>query len=292
MMSRGLSCSQLYRDAIEKLSSSNIANSPNEAAWILEHIAGLTRLMIHASPDQTVSDDDRQRVWECVERRASGEPIQYIIGSQEFWGMDFMVTKSVLIPRPETELLVSAVLSRMEHHSNPIIIDVGTGSGCLAVSLSAEMPQATVLAIDRCPRAIQTARHNAWYHGKHNQIQFCVGDLLLPLLSAHLVGKVTSVVANLPYIRDEEFATLSPEVREFEPTIALDGGPDGLIHYRRLLPEAEKILAPKGHLVLEVGQGQAHALCEEVRSGSDFHVTEMIHDSLGIQRVVCLERIG
>ena len=291
-MHKGLTRSQLYREAIEKLSSSEISNSTNEVAWILEYAVGLTRLMIHTSPGQSVSEDDRQRAWECVERRATGEPLQHILGTQEFWGMDFIVSRNVLIPRPETELLVRAMLSRLPSQSSPIIVDVGTGSGCLAIALSAEIPNAIVLALDCSLMAIDIARHNACYHGKDDHVKFCVSDLLAPLLSANLVGKVTAIVANLPYIREEEMSTLSREVRDFEPKMALAGGPDGLVLYRRLLPEAAKILVPQGHVVLEVGQGQARCLSEEVSFGRSFGVNEIIPDSIGIQRVVCLERTG
>ncbi|MGB0909323.1 MAG: peptide chain release factor N(5)-glutamine methyltransferase [Nitrospirales bacterium] len=287
-----LSSSELYREACKKLSSSNISNAKNEAAWILEFAAGLTRLLVHTSPDHVVSDDNRERVLDCIARRASGEPLQYIIGSQDFWGRDFMVSRSVLIPRPETELLVQAALERLRGRSSPLIVDVGTGSGCLAITLNEEIPSSIVLAMERNPMAIRIAQHNAWLHGQNGDVRFCVGDLLAPLLSTHLVGKVTAIVANLPYIREDEFPTLSREVIDFEPKMALVGGPDGLSLYRRLLPEAEKVLAANGHLLLEVGRGQASRLCEEVNSVGNYHVNEIIHDSLGIQRVICLERKG
>ena len=287
-----MSYSRLYREATRKLSLCGISNSSNEVAWILEHAIGVTRLMIHTSPDQLITEEARETVWGYVERRASGEPIQYVLGTQDFWGMEFLVTKHVLIPRPETELLVEGVLTRLENQASPIIIDVGTGSGCVALALSREFPRATVLAIDRCPLAIGIAAKNAERHTLLDQVKFCVGDLLAPLLSARLVGKVTAIVANLPYIRESEFPGLSREVCDFEPKLALDGGPDGLAVYRRLLPEAAKVLGPKGHCIMEVGQGQAQLLCEEASASGDFLVNDIIHDSLGIQRIVCLERTG
>ena len=291
-MTQVTSSSHLYREVIAKLSAAGVANSTNEAAWLFEHAVGWTRLMIHTEPDRSLSVEDRQRVWECVERRMSGEPLQYIIGSQEFWGRDFMVTRNVLIPRPETELLVQAVLSRLRNRPHPIIVDVGTGSGCIAITVNLEIPEATVFALDRCPSAIQIAQRNAHFHSQSDHLRFCVSDLLSPLLSGHLVGKVTAIVANLPYIREEEFSTLSREVSNFEPKMALDGGPDGLSLYRRLLPEAATVLAPHGQMVVEVGQGQARLLCEEALSSGHYRADETIRDSLGIERIVCLERRG
>jgi len=287
-----MSYSQLYRDAVHKLSDCGVTNSVNEAAWILEQTISVTRLMIHASPDCLVPDDDRARAWKSIERRANGEPLQYILGSQEFWGMEFVVSSDVLIPRPETELLVHAVLARLEVFPCPIIVDVGTGSGCLAIALSRECSDAMVVAVDRSVQALRIAVNNAMFHGQYSQVKFCVGDLLAPLSSASFLGKVTAIVANLPYIRETELSSLSRDVRDFEPKLALDGGADGLAVYRRLLPEAQNVLAPGGHLVVEVGQGQASRLCDEACSGGRFRVHEIIHDSLGIQRVVCLERTG
>ena len=284
--------SQLFRQAIEKLSRAKISNSTNESAWILEHAAGLTRLTIHTNPDHIVSDEDCKQVWECLDRRAFGEPLQYILGSQEFWGMEFFVSRNVLIPRPETELLVDAAISRLCSRSCPFIIDVGTGSGCVAISLNVELPDATVLGLDRCPLAIRMAQKNAQVYNQDSPVGFCVSDLLSPLLSGRLVGKVTAIVANLPYIREDEFALLSREVIDFEPRIALDGGSDGLGIYRRLLPQAAKVLSPCGHLIVEVGKGQARSLCDEATLAGDYREDEIICDSLGIQRIVCLERKG
>ena len=287
MLSRG----QLYQKAVAKLESSDVGNARHEAAWILEETIGLTRIMIQAFPDADVSKEMWQCAWESVERRALGEPLQYVLGSQEFWGLDFLVSRDVLIPRYETELIMESVLSQVREHVSPLIIDVGTGSGCLAVAMGIELPHAQILALDRCSKAIRTALYNAQHHKIHHRIEFCVGDLLAPLLSTRLAGKVTAVVANLPYIREAEFFTLSPEVRDFEPKMALDGGTDGLVLYRRLLREAQEIVQPSGYVIVEVGKGQASTLCEDAtRCGYRIH--QILHDSIGIERVVCLERTG
>ena len=210
-----LPCYQLYQNAVAKLESSNVSNARHEAAWILEETIGLTRLKVQTFPDHVVSEEAWRCAWEAVERRASGEPLQYILGSQEFWGLDFFVSKDVLIPRYETELIMESVLSRVREHVSPLIIDVGTGSGCLAVAIGMELPHAQILALDRCLNAIRIAVHNANQHEIYHRIGFCVGDLLTPLLSARLAGKVTAVVANLPYIREEEFFTAFPRRSRF-----------------------------------------------------------------------------
>ncbi|WP_447970673.1 peptide chain release factor N(5)-glutamine methyltransferase [Nitrospira sp. M1] len=287
-----MSYSQLYREAIRTLSAWGVTNAANEAAWILEQTIGLTRLMIHASPDRHVPDDDQRQALSCIKRRAGGEPLQYILGTQEFWGMEFAVSSHVLIPRLESELLVKAVMSRLESFVSPVIVDVGTGSGCLAIALSVERSDAMIVAMDRSVQALRVAVGNAKSHGQYDRVKFCVGDLVSPLSSASFLGKVTAIVANLPYVPERELASLSRDVRDFEPTLALDGGADGLAIYRRLLPEAEGILQPHGHVIVEVGQGQADCLCDEACRSGSFRVHEIIHDSLGIQRVVCLERTG
>lgn len=291
-MTTPMSHAQLYREAVRKLSSAGLSNAENEAMWILEETIGLTRLMIHASPDHFVSAKDEQLAWDVLNRRASGEPIQYLLGTQEFWGLEFLVPRGVLIPRLDSELLIRTILLYLKDAPNPLIVDVGTGSGCLAVALATEIPQSRILATDRSVLAIRTAMKNAARHNVMHQIKFCVGDLLTPLLSCRLAGKVGGIIANLPYIRHEEWDQLPREVREFEPRLALDGGPDGLVPSRELLRQAGVLLAARGVLVLEVGKGQARRLCQDVTTKDLYHVLEIRRDSLEIERVLCLERKG
>jgi release factor glutamine methyltransferase len=230
-----------------------------------------------------------------------------VLGSQEFLGLDMVVGPEVLIPRPESELLVEEVVAHFESHSKPIIVDVGTGSGCLAISVARALPRAVVIASDRSLLALQMARRNARKHGvdsrilarrnarKHgvdSRILWVVGDLLAPLLSRGLAGKVTAIIANLPYISHDEWDRLSPDVKDFEPRLALDGGPDGLDVYRRLLEEAPGALAAEGVVSMEVGIGQANLLCQEVSDSKFFDVMKVQSDVQGIPRMVCLQRVG
>ena len=285
-----ISYSQLYQEAVHQLSSSGLSNAENEVMWILEETIGLTRLMIHTSPDRLVSTQDQQSARYVLDRRASGEPIQYVLGTQEFWGLEFVVPRGVLIPRLDSELLLHTMLPYVKDRRASLVVDVGTGTGCLAVALGMERPQTRILATDRSLLAIHTAKKNAARHRVIHQMQFCVGDLLAPLLSQGLEGKVAGIIANLPYISHDEWHQLPREVREFEPALALDGGPDGLVPYRRLLHQARVLLAPRGVLVLEMGRGQSAILCQEVNAEGSYTVREIRQDALDIERVVCLER--
>jgi release factor glutamine methyltransferase len=284
-----ISSSQLYREAVDSLLQAGIANAKLEALWIVKEALGIDRLRIHAYPEDSI---DPQRAISLIERRASQEPLQYVLGSQEFFGLEMVVEPGVLIPRPESELLVAEVIARLRSHPQPVILDVGTGSGCLAISVAMALKSGVVIALDRSLSALQVARMNALKHGVHSRILWLVGDLLAPLLSSGLAGKVTAIIANLPYISHEEWDRLSPDVKDFEPTLALDGGPDGLDVYRRLLEEAPSVLASEGVVCVEVGLGQVDRLCEEVSASKFFEVVKVQPDLQGIPRMVCLKRVG
>jgi release factor glutamine methyltransferase len=286
-MNKEIPCAQLYREAVCQLRSAGVSNAANEVMWILEHTIGLTRKMVHVSPDQVVSEADQKQARKLLERRASGEPIQYLLGTQEFWGLEFIVPSGVLIPRPDSELLIRTVIPYVNELSNPWLVDVGTGTGCLAVALGRELPGGKFLVTDRSLLAVQTARLNAIRHQVVQRMEFYVGDLLSPLLSRVLAGKVAGIVANLPYISQEEWPQLPRDVRQFEPRLALDGGSDGLNPHRHLLSQAKSFLMPRGVIVLEVGVGQAQKLCQEVMDQGTYHVQEIRQDALGIERAIC-----
>jgi len=223
-------------------------------------------------------------------RRAAREPLQYLLGSQEFCGLDFLVDRSVLIPRPETELLVEQVIQHNLRARPLIIADIGTGSGCIAVALARALPTAVLYATDRSPAALRIAEQNATRHGVKDRVRFVVGDLLEPLRAHRLEGKVAAVVSNPPYIPDRELFELQPEVRIFEPRLALAGGGDGLEFHRRLLSDAAEFLTPGGLLVFEVGQGQAGQLSEIAVAQGGYAQADLVRDAAGIDRVVCFER--
>lgn len=222
---------------------------------------------------------------ELVRRRAVREPVAYIIGHREFWGLEFDVTPDVLIPRPETELVIEEALSVFPH--KPVvrtIIDVGTGSGCLAVVLAIEFASSGVTAIDSSPAALDVARHNADRHNVSERVSLVHGDLLQGVhLSADLI------VSNPPYVPDGDAATLQPEVAHFEPASALYAGPDGLGTIRALLAEARDCLAPEGRLIVEFGFGQESAVREAARQ-SGWTTERVRRDLQGIPRVAVLRR--
>jgi len=287
-----VSSSQLYREAVEKLSHAHIHDATREALWIIEEALGVNRLGIHAYSEYPIGPEAYKYVMSLVERRASREPLQYVLGSQEFYGLEMVVQPGVLIPRPESELLVEEVLARLGSHPQPVIVDVGTGSGCLAISVARALTRALVIASDRSVAALAVAQTNAMKHGVFSKILWVNGDLLAPLLSRGLAGKVTAIIANLPYVSHDEWDRLSPDVKDFEPRLALDGGPDGLDVYRRLWQEAPSLLAPEGMVCVEIGIGQADRLCQEIAALQCLKVVKVQPDSQGIPRMVCLQRVG
>ncbi|MGV7228218.1 MAG: peptide chain release factor N(5)-glutamine methyltransferase [Nitrospirales bacterium] len=291
-MMLSISSSQLYREAVDRLSQAGIANAKLEALWIVEEALGVSRVRILSYGEDVLDAENYQRAISLIERRAAQEPLQYVLGSQEFCGLDMVVNPEVLIPRPESELLVEEAIALLGAHPQPVILDVGTGSGCLGISIGLALKRARVIASDRSPSALQVARTNARKHGMDSRISWLAGDLLAPLLSSGLAGKVTAIIANLPYISHDEWDRLSPDVKDFEPCLALDGGPDGLDVYRRLLQEAPGVLAPEGVVLMEVGLGQADWLCREVSDSNRFEVTKVQPDSQGIPRMVCLQQVG
>ena len=291
-MTLSISSSQLYREAIDRLSQAGIANANLEALWIVEEVLGVSRVRILSYGEDVLDTKHYQRAISLIERRAAQEPLQYVLGSQEFCGLDMVVNPGVLIPRPESELLVEEAISLLEAHPQPVILDVGTGSGCLAISIGLALKRARVIASDRSLLALQVARTNARKHGIGSRILWLAGDLLAPLLSSGLAGKVTAIIASLPYISHDEWDRLSPDVKDFEPRLALDGGPDGLDIYRRLLHEAPEILSSGGRILMEIGIGQVDRLCQEVSASSFFEVEHIQPDLQGIPRMVCLRPIS
>jgi release factor glutamine methyltransferase len=240
-------------------------------------------LMAHGE-DELHGEQVRQYV-ELLERRKQGEPMQYITGDAEFYGFLFHVTPAVLIPRPETEHLVEAVIHLAASYPSPRIIDVGTGSGCIAVSLAHELPKAVIAAIDLSTEALAVARRNAELNEVSDRIRFLHGDLLAPVAGE----RFELIVSNPPYVPTGDRQTLAVEVREHEPALALFAGEDGLDVYRRLIPDAYAALVPGGLLALEIGYGQSGPIAS-LLCGAGFERIEFIPDLQSIDRVACARR--
>lgn len=227
-----------------------------DAEVLLAYVLGRDRVYLYREYDRVLEGGHERCYRALLERRAAGEPVAYLTGHKEFMGLDFVVGPHVLIPRPETELMVERALEAISGWAGPrVVVDVGTGSGAVAVSLARLAPPDTrVYAVDISPRALDVARANAKRHGA--PVSFLAGDLLSPLRGMLPPGSVAVVTANLPYIPSDAMAGLPLDVRGYEPAVALDGGADGLELYRRLVPQAETWLSSGGHLFMEISPDQ------------------------------------
>ncbi len=225
-----------------------------DAEVLLCTVLGCERAGLWANPARLLTPLQAREFFDLVERRRRRVPVAYLTGRKEFMGLEFSVKPAVLIPRPETELLVETALELLKEHPSPVVVDVGTGSGAIAVSIAFYHPGAHVIATDVSTEALSVAAENARRHGLEARITFLAGDLA-EALPGDLAERVDLMAANLPYIPTGEMAGLPPEVRK-EPAIALDGGTDGLDLYRRLVPAAAFYLARGGSLLIEIGPGQ------------------------------------
>lgn len=249
-----------------------------DAELLLAEMLGLDRVGLYLNFERPLHADELIVFRERVRRRAAREPLAYILGKTEFWSLPFKVTPAVLIPRPDTELLVEEALPRLTGAAR--VLDVGTGSGALAIALAHERPECRVTAIDLSPAALAVAAENACSNKVAERIDFEPGDL-----AALPAGPFDLIVANPPYIPSGELVTLMAEVRDFEPHLALDGGSDGFDAYRALVRQADAVLAPGGWMLVEVGIGQAAAVQEQFAQAG---LTEVFvsRDLAGIERVV------
>jgi release factor glutamine methyltransferase len=234
-------------------------------------------------PDEELTAEQVERFEGWVARRAGQEPVQYIVGETEFYGLTLHVTPDVLIPRPETEHLVEAALARISRDAVVRICDVGTGSGAIAVALAHVLPRAEVTALDISPAALEIAKENAARHGVAGRLRFAQSDLLRAVRGE----RFDVVVSNPPYVREDE--VLEAQVREFEPRGALFAGATGLEVYERLIPEARSALVPGGWLLMEIGHGQRDALADLLR---DWDGVEFVADLQGIPRVAIAQLPG
>lgn len=254
-----------------------------DAHMLLGAVLGVERAYLLAHPQQVLTEAQAAQFSQYVERHAAGEPIAYILGRRAFYDRDFIVTPAVLIPRPETELLLERALATVRRQPRAAVVDVGTGSGALAVTLAAHHPQALVYAIDISPAALAVARQNAALHGVTERIIFLEGDLLSPLLERG--EQVDVVMANLPYIASAAVPTLA--VSRYEPTLALDGGGDGLALVRRLLSALPQVLQPGGLALLEIGADQGDAALKLGRGCCPQVSSAVIHqDYAGLDRIL------
>jgi release factor glutamine methyltransferase len=287
------------KEAMARLRAADVPSHTLSAELLLMHALGRDRTWLYTNAESVLDARDAEAYFALVERRAAGEPTQYLTGKQEFWGLEFEVTPAVLIPRPETEHVIEVALERLGARGIRIdmitgapsprlrVADVGTGSGCIAVALARELPHAEITATDISAVALDVARRNAARHTVADHVRFIECDLLTGILGAPF----DLIVSNPPYVARKESASLAREVRDHEPHAALFGGPTGVEIYARLIEQAGALLGPGGILVLELGYNSA----DEVRKM--FHVqrhwanASVTNDLAGIPRVLAAGRI-
>lgn len=259
-----------------------------DAEVLLAHVLQCKRIDLYGLRFADVADDEvRKSYREMIRKRVEGCPVAYLVGRKEFFGLEFDVNPSVLIPRPDSEHVVMECLKLAKELSAPRIVDIGAGSGNLVVALAKKHPGAQVTAIDRSAEALKTAQANAEKHKVSDRIRFLEGDLFSPLAAEE---RFDFVISNPPYIAHEDLDSLPPGVRDFEPRMALDGGPGGFVVFDRLVAEAKKFLVSGGHLIIEIGAPQEKAGRERIGAHSEYELAATIHDFSGHPRVLRARR--
>ncbi|MCS1352314.1 peptide chain release factor N(5)-glutamine methyltransferase [Mechercharimyces sp. CAU 1602] len=276
---------EAYRQASSFLREHGIESADREAEWMMIHLLQLERTSYFLQLDHPFPSTLASQLEDMLQQRSSGYPIQYILGEHEFYGRVFAVNPSVLIPRPETELLIEAVLQRADklwQESELKMADIGTGSGAIVTTLALERPQWQCFAIDVSSAALQVAKQNANQLGVGERVNWSEGEWLTPLIQTGV--ELDIIVSNPPYIPSVEIASLQVEVRSHEPHLALDGGEDGLSPYRILSKQAQSCLKERGMIAFEVGAGQGEEVAALLEEWLE-HV-EVKVDLAGIERMV------
>lgn len=275
------------------LAAAGVESPRLESEWLLAHVLAVPRLALVVEGTRVVADAEWRAFENLVTERAKRRPLQHLVGSVSFCGLELAVNSNVLIPRPETELLAerawefARALAVAEARS-PVVLDFGTGSGCLALAVAAECPGAMIHAVDVSAEALVVARANAARNGIEGRVWFYLGDGFAALPRGL---RFDLLVSNPPYIPTDELAALPPEVREHDPRLALDGGADGLDFYRRLAAEAHKFLQPHGRMLLEFGDGQGAAL-REIFGVAPWRVEMVLPDWSGRERILIAALAG
>ena len=275
--------------ATDCLRDHGIQNPRLNAELLLACSLNVSREGLYVHLHDPIGEEEKKTMEEMIDRRLSGEPLQYILGHQEFWSIDLRVDPRVLIPRADTEFLVEqalSILSKISSEKPPTVLEIGTGSGAIAIALAREVRNVFLVATDMSRKALRLARQNAKENAVLERIAFIHGDLFSPF---RLFGEREAfdlILSNPPYIVRSEIGNLAREVKDFEPIIALDGGEDGFDFHRKIISRCPKYLRRGGWLLLEVGQGQAGEVSEMLEKTGRFSPIERIQDLSGIERVV------
>ncbi len=276
--------------ATDYLRDRGVENPRLHAELLLAHALRLSKEKLYIHLNDGIRKEARQTLEDLIRRRTSGEPLQYLLGHQEFWSIDLKVDPRVLIPRPETEHLVEEALSILVNISSkkiPSVLELGTGSGAIAISLAKEVTHLFLVATDLSGEALRVALENAKQASVSNKIVFIRGDLLRPFRAG---ARFDLILMNPPYIPDSEINGLAREIKDHEPLLALKGGTDGLDFYRRLISQIPSFLKGEGWVLLEVGSMQARDVSEMVQVSGYFQKVECVRDLSGIERVVKAQR--
>ena len=285
----GATIAEALKEAGERLRAASVPNDLLDAQTLLAEAGGFDRTYLIINFNQQLSEGILSAFRTMVDRRAAGEPLQYITGRQEFFGLDFEVTPDVLIPRPETEMIVEEAIRIVQQDwvARPVIVDVGAGSGAIAVALARELGDARVIASDVSEAALRVARRNAARHGLGDRVDFIASDLLDAFAEEEFADFILS---NPPYVSSKEIPSLQREVRDWEPRLALTDSNDGLSLYRRLLKDAPSRLRPGGHLICEMGYTQSETISNMI----DRRVwggPRLLDDLQGIPRTIVLRKL-
>ena len=269
---------QTFNHAREILAANNIEDAALESELLLRHTLNISRVQLYLDPDYELNSKEAQTFRRLIKRRLDGEPAAYITGYREFYGLGFYVDSAVLIPRPESELLVEKAIELTQHHSIATIAEIGTGCGAIAISLALNLPHTKIYASDISAAAINVALVNCQKHGVADSIHLLLGDML-----DALPEPADLIIANLPYVKESELPSAN-----FEPLLALNGGSDGLKRIHRLCRQASNKLGPDGCLLLEIGQGQSSAVTTFLRNLFPAAEIAVTPDLGGIDRVISL----
>jgi release factor glutamine methyltransferase len=302
---------ETLQSGLQRLLDHQVPSAQLAAELLLMHVLACDRTYLYTNPEKEIAPETSDRYFALVAERAAGKPTQYITGHQEFWGLDFVVTPDVLIPRPETEHVVQTVLDLLARQGRAKddrlrIADVGTGSGCIALALASELPRAILFGVDISRMALVVASHNALRLGMPDRVKFLESDLLARLLDNDFRGTFDFIVSNPPYVSRDELRKVQREVRDFEPRIAVGDLETNDEMYRRLFPQAFQALQPGGHVVVEIGYNMRDAVVALLHAGVPASCLpaggtpaapawtdiEVIPDLRGIPRVVSARKAG
>jgi release factor glutamine methyltransferase len=283
-------CLEILNKAVDRFRSEGIDRPRTNAELLLGAVLNFRKIDLYLNRDRILTPEEMDKFDRFVRERFSGKPVQYIIGSTEFFGLEFKVNPSVLIPRPETETLVEVVLEKLKGIDQPKIVDIGTGSGAIAISLAKNLASSFIYATDISPNALETAKKNAKKHGVEDRIDFLCGDLFEPLAGRNLEGKIDCIVSNPPYVSQAEFENLPKEVRDFEPIVALKTVEEGTSFHRKIIEGSFDFLTPQAIFALEIGLDQASKVADLILSHKRFEQVEIKKDLGGIDRIVMCRR--